>query len=96
MEIRSNLEGLNSLLGVNAPDAAAERVKSQGTSSSSALGSDHATLSSAASEMAQAAGEDGVRMDKVTAVQAALADGTYSVPASAVAAKMIDAMLGGK
>lgn len=97
MEIRSNLEGLSSLLGVNATDAAADRAKSHASSSApSALGTDHATLSSAASEMAQAAGQDGVRMEKVTAIQAALADGTYAVPASAVASKVVDSMLGGK
>jgi flagellar biosynthesis anti-sigma factor FlgM len=96
MEIRSNLESLNSLLGVNQADTATERAKSQGTGSSSALGTDHATLSSAASEIAQSAGEDGVRMEKVTAIQAALADGTYSVPASDVASKVLDSMLAGK
>jgi anti-sigma28 factor (negative regulator of flagellin synthesis) len=40
------------------------------------------------------AGEDGVRADKVSSVQAALAAGTYNVPASAVASKIVDAMLG--
>jgi len=34
-------------------------------------------------------------MDKVASVQAALAAGSYAVPASAVAQKMIDAMLAG-
>ena len=96
MEIRNNLEGLNSLLGVNAPDVAAERSKGQSTAASSALGADHATLSSAASEMAQAAGNEDVRMEKVAAIQAALANGTYSVPASAVASKVVDSMLGNK
>lgn len=95
MEIRNSLEGLSSLLGVNAADVAASKAKSP-SASPSALGTDHATLSSAASEMAQAAGQDGVRMEKVTAIQAALADGTYSVPASAVASKVLDSMLGGK
>jgi anti-sigma28 factor (negative regulator of flagellin synthesis) len=35
-------------------------------------------------------------MDKVTAIQAALAAGTYDVPASAVASRVVDAMLGGE
>jgi negative regulator of flagellin synthesis FlgM len=97
MEIRSNLEGLSSLLGTNATDAVAERAKSHASAAApSALGTDHATLSSAASEMAQSAGQDGVRMENVMAIQAALNDGTYSVPASAVAAKVVDSMLGGK
>ena len=36
---------------------------------------------------------EGVRMEKVVAVQAALLAGNYSVPAKAVAAKMLDTML---
>jgi anti-sigma28 factor (negative regulator of flagellin synthesis) len=36
-----------------------------------------------------------VRADKVASVQAAIAAGTYNVPASAVASKVIDSMLGG-
>jgi negative regulator of flagellin synthesis FlgM len=94
MEIRSGFDGLSSLLGVNATDGAQGRGKGQ-AAGVEALGSDRATLSSAASQMAQAAGEDGVRPEKVAAIQAALAAGSYSVPASAVASKMVDAMLGG-
>lgn len=95
MEIRSSLEGLNSLLGVNAPGAAQSQGTGRATAGAWGLGADQATLSSAASQMAQATSGDGVRMDKVAAVQAALSDGTYSVPASAVASKLVDAMLAG-
>jgi negative regulator of flagellin synthesis FlgM len=42
------------------------------------------------------AGEDGVRMDKVAGIQAALAAGTYNVPPALVATRMVDAMLGGQ
>ena len=45
--------------------------------------------------MSQAASGEDVRTEKVAAVQAALAAGTYNVPASAVASKMVDAMLSG-
>lgn len=92
MEITNNLEGLSSLLGINTADISSSHSKSQGTAQENALGTDRATLSSAASEMSQASISDGVRMDKVAAVQAALAEGTYSVPASEVASKVIDAM----
>jgi negative regulator of flagellin synthesis FlgM len=53
-------------------------------------------LSSAGSEVSLSANEEDVRTDKVAVVQAALAAGTYNVPASAVASKVVDAMLGGE
>jgi flagellar biosynthesis anti-sigma factor FlgM len=51
------------------------------------------TFSNAASQVSQTAADDSVRADKVSAVQSALAAGTYNVPASAVASKIVDAML---
>ena len=96
MDIRNSLDGLKSLLGVNPAAQPATGVRSNATTGASALGSDRATLSSAGSEVSLTAGEDGVRTDKVAGVQAALAAGTYNVPASAVASKMVDAMLGGE
>ena len=35
-------------------------------------------------------------MDKVAGIQAALAAGTYNVPAADVATKVVDSMLGGQ
>lgn len=97
MDIRNSLEGLRTLLGVNAAAPAATQTKNAQTSSiDSGVMADRATLSPAASEMSTAVAEEGVRMDKVAAVQQALASGSYQVPASAVASKMIDAMLGGQ
>ena len=96
MDIRSGLDGLKSLLGVTQATAAqSQQVKSGGSTETSGMGSDRATLSSAASQVAESASEGGVRMDKVSAIQSALAAGTYSVPASMVASKMVDAMLAG-
>lgn len=94
MEIRSGLEGLKSLLGVNESAPPADGSKSGAATVD--LGSDRATLSSAASEVSNAASEDSVRTDKVAQVQAAIAAGTYSVTASAVAAKVVDVMLNGQ
>ena len=96
MDIRNSLDGLRSLLGVNPAAQPATGAKSSATTTGSALVSDQATLSSAGSEVSLTAGEDGVRMDKVAAVQAAMVAGTYSVPASAVASKLVDAMLSGE
>lgn len=94
METRNSLDALKAILGV--PSTAATRsqaAKKDSASDSSALRGDHATLSSAGSEISQATADSGVRMEKVAAVQAALATGMYDVPASAVAHRMIEAML---
>jgi negative regulator of flagellin synthesis FlgM len=97
MNVQNSLDGLKSLLGVNAPTpSAAQATKSSSTASSSGMTSDLATFSSAASEASMAGSEPGVRMDKVAQIQAALASGTYNVPASAVASKLVDSMMGGE
>ena len=93
MDIRSSIEGLRSLLGVNPAAGPAPQSKNTAATAASGFFSDQATLSSAGSEVSQAALGENVRADKVVAVQAALAAGTYNVPASAVASKMVDAML---
>ena len=94
MDIRNSLDGLKSLLGVSQPVQPATGARSNAAAAPSGMGSDRATLSSAGSEVSLTAGEDGVRPEKVAGVQAALAAGTYNVPASAVASKMVDAMQG--
>jgi flagellar biosynthesis anti-sigma factor FlgM len=94
MDIRNNVDGLKTLLGVpSAASTPAQQVKNDAASASSSLAGDHATLSSAGSEVASATSGSEVRMEKVAAVQAALTAGTYQVPASAVAGKIVDAML---
>ena len=94
MDIRNSLEGLGTLLGVN-PAASAPQSKGAGvTVGLSGFDSDRATLSTAGNQVSQSVSGEDVRTDKVAAVQAALAAGTYSVPASAVASKLVDAMLG--
>jgi flagellar biosynthesis anti-sigma factor FlgM len=93
MDIGSSFDGLRSLLGVNSAAPAATPGRSSAPPANSGLGGDLATLSNAASEVSGSAGGDGVRWDKVAQIQAALASGTYFVPASAVASKVVDAML---
>jgi flagellar biosynthesis anti-sigma factor FlgM len=93
MDIRNSLEGLMPLLAVNPTDSPAPQSKETTPAAPITFESDRATVSSAASEVSQAASGEGVRADKVAAVQAALAAGTYNVPAPAVASKVIDSML---
>jgi negative regulator of flagellin synthesis FlgM len=96
MDIRNSLDGLKSLLGVSATDTAsfgAAKTNSASTNSSDA-GSDRATLSNAASQVASTSDDASVRTDKVTSIQSALAAGTYNIPASAVASRLVDSMLG--
>ena len=94
MEILSNLDSLKTLLGVGSTAPSAAGARGSAVTAGNGIGSDHATLSSTASEMSQSVGEDGVRMQKVSSIQAALAAGTYNVPQSAVASKLVDSMLG--
>lgn len=93
MDIRNSLDGLRSLLGVNPAVPSVHQSKGNVATPGSGLDMDRATLSNVASEVSQTVSDEGVRTEKVAAVQAALAQGTYNVPASAVAAKLVDAML---
>jgi negative regulator of flagellin synthesis FlgM len=95
MNIQSSLDGLKSLLGVPpAATPAPQQATSTTAATSSALNSDRATLSCAGCDVSLTANDSDVRMDKVTSIQSALASGTYNVPASAVASKMVDSMMG--
>ena len=94
MDIRSSLDALKTILGAGPATTAVHRSPKFGSApDDSSLTTDRATLSSAGSEVAQSATDDGVRAAKVAEIQAAVQAGTYDVPASAVAAKMVDAML---
>ena len=96
MDIRSSLDGLKSLLGTTQPAQVSTDARSTAsTTTPSALESDSATLSSAAAQVSQTASDEGVRMDKVSAIQSALSAGSYNVSASVVAAKLVDSMMAG-
>jgi negative regulator of flagellin synthesis FlgM len=93
MHVNNNLQGLQELFSSQAVPQAGGKAGTSETRTGQA-GGDEATLSSAASLAASAAPDSDVRMDKVAAVQAALASGTYNVPSTEVAGKMIEQMLG--
>ncbi len=100
MEIRTNFEGSNAIDNVTPiSQPSTPRPSSSPSPSaqpSTSLAADQATVSNVASGVAQLASSDDVRMEKVASIQAALANGTYNVSASAVASKLVDSMLAGK
>jgi len=94
-DMRCRVAELKSLLETPAlTPAGTPQPKSAETAGGGALGSDQAAFSSAGSEISQTEGDMEVRMDKVAGIQAALAAGTYKVPAVAVASRVVDSMLG--
>jgi negative regulator of flagellin synthesis FlgM len=96
MDISGGVDGLKTLLGVpSTVPAQSGPAKNEAPSSTSGLAGDRATLSSAGSEISEATSGSDARMERVAAVQGAIAAGTYSVPASAVAGKIVDAMRSG-
>ena len=94
MDILGGFDGLKSILGVPQPaPTSAQPIKNGQAEENGAFNTDRATVSSAGSEVSQTASDSVVRMDKVEAVKAALAAGTYDVSPAAVASKMVDAIL---
>ena len=61
---------------------------------SSLLSLDQTAVSSTGDAVLQAMGTSDVRTDKVASLQAAIADGSYSVSSSDVADKLINSMMG--
>jgi negative regulator of flagellin synthesis FlgM len=92
MNIRNGIDNLSQLFPSQkaAVGAAPQNV---GSSRDNNLTSDKANLSAAASQLAQSGTESDVRLDKVASIQNALAAGTYQVPASEVAKKVVSALL---
>jgi flagellar biosynthesis anti-sigma factor FlgM len=94
MNVSNDFQGMQQLFSSQEVNKAQSAATPSASSQAPAIGTDEATLSSAASIAAQAAPDSDVRMDKVVQVQQALAAGTYNIPSSEVASKMIDQMLG--
>lgn len=87
--------GIDSLARVSSiqPTVATVPVKNADAAPETGLSHDSAQLSSVGAQVAQSAAVSDVRLDKVAAIQSALQSGTYQVPASDVAQKMVDAMI---
>ena len=99
----TGLDGINSLqqalgsLGVK-ENRATDATTNQGTGATASAGAaqrtDQASVSSAGGLAAQLSTSPDVRTEKVAQLRAAIASGTYNVPASAVADKLVSHLLG--
>ncbi len=98
------LDGIGTLgnvpenLGINGAAQAAETVapnsvKNAATSILATTVADQTSVSAAAGLVTAALSTSDVRQDKVSALQTAIANGSYSVPASAVAGKIVENLL---
>jgi flagellar biosynthesis anti-sigma factor FlgM len=98
MNIASGIGSAAQALNVTSTSSAngTEQVRQANNNGQTAIQqSDNTSLTSTAGVLAQAVNScDDVRADKVVVLQAAIASGTYNVPASAVADKLIQSMLG--
>lgn len=95
MNVNDGLHGLPEALGVaQTVRVSTVQHKPQADSSVSASGiqADHTDVSTAAILAHRAMSLSDVRMDKVAAVQQALANGTYQVDPTDVAVRVIDRM----
>jgi len=88
-----NLGSLVNGLGIEKTSGAARTAKAASATEAKSIQQDQTTLSPAAGALAQAVNGDDTRMEKVAALQKAIADGSYNVPSTAVADKLISSML---
>lgn len=96
MEVRNNVDGLKSFLGIGlAVPATGVASGSHVSGAAKPLAGDVASLSSLGAHMQQAGTESDVRAEKVASVRAALDAGTYQVSSATLAAKVVETMLQG-
>jgi flagellar biosynthesis anti-sigma factor FlgM len=93
VEIRNNLNSLNSLQELTKVAPTLTQAQSGAAAAKKESLSDRATLSSAAGVMAQAAASGDVRTEKAAEIQAALLAGSYHVEPAEVATKVVDSMI---
>ena len=96
MNVNDGLHGLPEALGVaqTSPVSATQPQTQASASSTASSMQDRTEVSTAASLAHRAMSVPDVRMDKVAAVQQALANGTYQVSPTDVADKIIRRMIG--
>ena len=94
MNISNNIENLPQIFDPQTVTSATPaKTTAQNVTQNEAQRTDQAQVSTAASQVAQSAASSDLRLDKVASIQSALQAGTYSVPASAVAQKVVDSLL---
>ena len=101
MAALDNIHSLTTSLGpINGTERTAQTDESKDSSlkatagaTAAPRGQDQTSVSTAAGLVAQTAGSPDVRLDKVSALQAAIAGGTYKVSAGDVASKIVDSLL---
>jgi flagellar biosynthesis anti-sigma factor FlgM len=96
--LATSLGSLNgSVNGTSSAAAAAAAANSAKTEKSAeaspAAVKDQASVSSTGGLVAQALNTSDVRQEKVSALQSAIASGSYNVPSSEVASKIVDSLL---
>jgi flagellar biosynthesis anti-sigma factor FlgM len=90
MNVRNDIDTLTQVL---ASQPAQSVLPGRTTPSAPKENTDTAEVSAVGTQVVQSAGDADVRLDKVAGIQAALQAGTYQIPASAVAQKLIAALL---
>jgi flagellar biosynthesis anti-sigma factor FlgM len=88
-----NLPQVSQSQTVASAPSAKTGVQAQVNTQNESLNRDKAQLSVTASQAAQSSSTSDVRFDKVASIQNALQAGTYFVPASAVAERVISSLL---
>lgn len=91
MNVRNGIDSVNQLFP-SRPTGTSSATQGE-TKPGEALKADQARLSAAASQASGSAAEPEVRIDRVAELQKAIQDGTYHVPASSVAEKVIATLI---
>jgi negative regulator of flagellin synthesis FlgM len=84
---------VNGGTSVTETSGSSSAAKSSGSSSETAVKTDTTSVSSTGGLVAAALSTPDVRLDKVAALQTAIANGSYNVSSADVASKVVDSLL---